>query len=28
MVSGDEPSKRLMQYLADKFSVGVYINGL
>jgi len=28
MVTGDEPSKRLMQYLADKFSVGVYINGM
>jgi len=28
MVSGDEPSKRLMQYLADKFSVSVYINGM
>ena len=28
MVTGDEPSKRLMQYLADKFSVSVYINGL
>ena len=28
MVTGDEPSKHLMQYLADKFSVGVYINGM
>ena len=28
MVTGDEPSKRLMQYLADKFSVSVHINGL
>ena len=28
MVTGDEQSKRLMQYLADKFSVSVYINGL
>ena len=28
MVSEDEPSKRLMQYLADKFSVSVHINGM
>jgi len=28
MAKGDLPAKSLMQYLADKFSVSVYINGM